>query len=206
MGKFRDACLKVAGVKEWIAEQTGKHFCECGCGTAIVINPEQYYRGIPQCAWGHGGRRTKEEFSKDFWKIVDKTKTCWVWAGCTNQDGYGSLSYLGKIDKAHRVSYKLNIGEIPEDMEVCHHCDNPPCVRPDHLFLGTHEDNMKDRDKKGRAAKKLSEDKVKDIAELVNFGWTHQRVAEKFGVARVSVTKIMNGTVWTHVTGFVPKK
>jgi len=90
---------------------------------------------------------TREE---RFWDKVQKTDTCWLWIGSTNQDGYGRFNIGGKLGGAHRYSFELHTGEIPEGMHVLHTCDTPACVRPDHLFLGTHSDNMQDMYRKRR--------------------------------------------------------
>jgi hypothetical protein len=92
------------------------------------------------------GMTTEERF----WSNVEKTDDCWIWKGYEKSCGYGGMRAYGKNWFAHRLSYTLNIGEIPEGMYVCHKCDNPICVRPDHLFLGTHKDNMADCKAKGR--------------------------------------------------------
>jgi len=89
-------------------------------------------------------------FEDAFWSKVDRTGDCWIWQSSRFATGYGRVTYQGKSAYSHRVSWTLTNGEIPNGFHVCHHCDNPPCVRPDHLFLGTPLDNMRDRDRKGR--------------------------------------------------------
>lgn len=85
-----------------------------------------------------------------FWSKVEKSDGCWTWiAGCDPQ-GYGTFGLDGKVQKAHRVSYQLAIGPIPAGAHVLHSCDNPPCVRPDHLRAGTRSDNMRDKVARGR--------------------------------------------------------
>src|SRR6476660_6501286 len=89
-----------------------------------------------------------------FWAGVDKSDTgCWNWAKSKTKAGYGTLrSYDNVLLYAHRFSWELHHGPIPPKLYVCHHCDNPGCVRPDHLFVGTHNDNMQDMLKKGRGS------------------------------------------------------
>lgn len=99
-----------------------------------------------------------------FWTKVDRDGSppehvpgigrCWIWTGMKHPPGYGLLWLSNKDNPrsvlAHRFSYELHNGPIPEGMFICHRCDNPPCVRPEHLFLGTHQDNMDDMHAKGR--------------------------------------------------------
>ena len=86
-----------------------------------------------------------------FIERVNQQGECWLWTGAKiNGDGYGLISIFGKTRLAHRVSYELWYGQFPLDLDVCHKCDNHPCVRPAHLFLGTALENMRDKMKKGR--------------------------------------------------------
>ncbi len=103
------------------------------------------------------GRLTVLSLEDRFWMHVIKTESCWIWTGNRDKDGYGNIgngprdSY--KLIRAHRLSYALHKGEVPDNLFVCHTCDKPYCVNPDHLFLGTAKDNENDKVNKGRQAK-----------------------------------------------------
>lgn len=87
----------------------------------------------------------------NFWKKVSKTEGCWNWTGCkVVHGGYGQISRNNKMMLAHRASYEIHFGKIPDGMDVLHTCDNPACVNPSHLWYGTHTDNMRDKVRKGR--------------------------------------------------------
>ena len=108
-----------------------------------------------------------------FWKRVSKPDDpdkCWQWTGGKSSLGYGDMMIEGKRIGAHRFSYQLHHGPIPEGMWICHHCDNPKCINPDHLFIGTHQDNSNDKIKKGRdvqgfAGKKHTEESRRKIGK-----------------------------------------
>jgi hypothetical protein len=86
----------------------------------------------------------------DFWVKVEKTEGCWLWMAARDKDGYGNVRWRMERERAHRLSWRLTYGNIPDGLWVLHRCDNPPCVRPDHLFLGTAKDNTADMLNKGR--------------------------------------------------------
>lgn len=152
-----------------------------------------------------------------FWAKVNKDGptvrpelgACWEWTGATTSAGYGVHWQRGKNAPAHRASWEFANGQIPTGKEVCHRCDNPPCVNPDHLFLGTHAENMLDCVAKGRGAHgdsrgdgngraKLTEEQVREMRSL----GTTMRVAElteRYGVSDSQVRAILRGERWRHV-------
>lgn len=147
-----------------------------------------------------------------FWQKVDKRSDdeCWNWIGCTHhQWGYGTFKAEKKFMAAHRYSWTLHFGEIPDGMLVCHKCDNPPCVNPKHLFLGTNADNMHDMKNKGRQALvseeknpnvKLSREDVVQIKTLHASGkLSGAELARRFGVKSETVYHILNGMIWKNV-------
>lgn len=135
---------------------------------------------------------------------------CWFWTGSLDENGYGFFRVDRKMARAHRVSFELFCQPIPEGLNVLHSCDTPCCVNPDHLRLGTHSDNMKDRSARKRAPHlhrpgskngqaKLNEDQVCEIRKLALAGETDTKIASKFNVSRRAICGIRSGKTWRHV-------
>ena len=167
--------------------------CLCGCGLSPKNTTAEYIRG----------HRPLRSLAERLWSRVDKKQECWEWLGCRNRFGYGQIG-LGRkgegIGLAHRVAYQLERGPIPDGMCVCHRCDNPPCVRPDHLFLGTGKDNMQDAANKGRTKgasglrnwnARLHAEEVDRIRALGAIGMERKEIARLFGVTPQHVGAIV---------------
>jgi len=134
----------------------------------------------------------------DFWTHVEKTETCWRWTGATTRK-YGVVRMNGQ-QRAHRVSWTLTYGPIPSGLGVLHKCDNPPCVRPDHLFLGTQGDNVRDAHRKGRYPfAKLTAAAALEIRQRAALGEPKKVLARRFGVDPKMIRNVIQRREWAHV-------
>jgi hypothetical protein len=144
-----------------------------------------------------------------FWsKVQFSHEGCWLWNASTNARGYGQFGCggaAGGMVFAHRQAYIFAVGSIPREICVLHHCDNPICVRPDHLFLGTRADNMQDASRKGRLngnpvlfgeahpRTKISSVQVEELRALRKSGETYKALAHRFGLGKTQVRRIICG-------------
>lgn len=160
-------------------------------------------------------RKTKR-LEERFWPKVDirGPNDCWEWTAARHSNGYGSIGLGARSSGkglAHRVAWTLIHDSIPEGMCVCHHCDNPGCVNPSHLFLATQKDNLEDCRRKGRAASgsspgeknpnaKLSAEQVETIRKRYAKGDIYQRVlASEYGITQAQVSAIVTRKNWRHL-------
>lgn len=194
--------------------------CLCQhCGKSFLILPHQVRRKRKLCGRAcQYASRPRQPLAERFWAKVEQDGpvprhcpelgACWTWTG-RRQGGYGRFDLpepQGGVF-AHRVAYELLVGAVPAGLQVLHRCDNPSCVNPAHLFVGTHQDNMADRDSKGRgqhgerhSRARLSEDSVRAIrARYAHGGVSWRALGREYGVARSTIQAIIQGTSWKHV-------
>lgn len=142
-----------------------------------------------------------------FWAKVQKGDGCWEWTAALLITGYGHFrGHNGQTIKAHRFAWIETNGPIPDGLNVLHRCDNPKCVRPSHLFLGTKADNSRDMAEKGRSTQgikdsqaKLDDDKVRLIRQQSAEGVSQPEIANRFGIDKSNVSRIVNRKTWKHV-------
>lgn len=150
--------------------------------------------------------RSSVEDRLQHYTMVDPNSGCWLWTGSLSGGGYGQTSLNGKVVKAHRLSYEVRVGAIPDGLMVCHKCDVRSCINPDHFFLGTAKDNQQDAVRKGRnphgsrhGESKLTEMAVRKIREFISGGMKDQQIADKYGVVAGCINLIRHGHSWRHV-------
>lgn len=162
----------------------------------------------------HRGPYRKRPVLERFFEKVRKTRGCWYWKASTAGRGYGVFYYEGRQQYSHRVSYQLFVGPIPDGVDILHHCDNPACVKPSHLFEGTDIENVRDMIVKGRdrfnfrvnppfgnksAAGKPAWNRIlneKTALAIRQSGGTQAEIAAKYGVSRSHVSNIRRGHSW----------
>ena len=170
------------------------------CGTPFRITPSRARRRFCSQAC------VVEPVANRFWKFVNKSPNCWEWTGCRDEHGYGSL-YVSSYrnERAHRFSWILHNGPVPDDLHVLHHCDNPPCIRPDHLFLGDRTTNAHDRHIKGRSrggslAGELNGNAGLTNAQAEDIRKDHRSsyvIARQYGIGKTTVNNIRSGRTWS---------
>lgn len=139
-------------------------------------------------------RPKSDVYARFLAKVMKMDSGCHEWQSVINRGGYGKFHFEGRQAVAHRVAYQLFIGDT-KGLAVLHKCDNRKCVNPEHLFLGTKADNVKDMDAKGRRGtrSKITRAQAKEINKLLDQRYTQQEVAEKFGVDQTTISRVRCG-------------
>lgn len=180
--------------------------CLCDCGNKKKALSTNLMAGsVKTCG------QCKPTDKERFLERVEKTLSCWLWKGKLTKSKYGRFMLRGNPNmRAHRASYILFKGEIPDGLFVCHTCDNPSCVNPDHLFIGTPKDNTQDALTKGRMVgpvgelnkglgRKLCEKDVINIRKIKNEGYPSWKILEEYQISRALLCLIMNNKLWKNV-------
>lgn len=156
--------------------------------TAEVKRTKNHY-----CSKKCKGQYLSNENIKSFYGKCKRNGDCMEWSGALNNDGYGIVRYKGKTMLSHRVSYIIKNGEIREGASVCHKCDNPKCINPDHLFLGSHKENMEDMRRKGRKWSKLT---FEDVAKIRSSDKSSSALAKEYSVSDRTIRYARDATHW----------
>ncbi len=178
-------------------------YCQCGCGRRTKLasrsDPKTgAVRGQPRrFLRGHHNKQ-----GPDY--VVDSASGCWLWRRSLNPNGYGSILVNGRKSGAHRVFWERFKGPVPVDLHVLHKCDTPHCVNPEHLFLGTHDDNMQDMWEKGRGRPGHQYKVTPEIVAIIRTAKPlpgrraidYQGLAKRFGVSHWTIRAIRNNRAW----------
>lgn len=166
--------------------------CQCVCGRVIELRHCDLVGGYKKsCGCAHKGELTHDHKRVFESKVMPEPNSgCWLWLGAASgRHGYGHTRHLGEQISAHRAAWLIYQGEIAPGMFVCHKCDNPHCCNPEHLFLGSHADNMRDAIRKGRINGLTPE----QAAEVRSRKETQAVYASRFGVTQSAISRITNG-------------
>lgn len=153
-----------------------------------------------------------QRWTAKFWSKAEKSGDCWIWQDSLTEKGYGQFRIGNKKIRAHRMAYLLSGGTIPNGMMVCHKCDNPSCINPNHLFIGTAKDNVRDCIQKGRhcltnfkkqygernGRSKLTRNDIEQIILLRRKGTLYRVIADKFNISITHASQICRGLFWTN--------
>lgn len=193
--------------------------CKCSCAKQSILSVcgsqlRQDKKKSCGCIW----KPEKEEFLKKIKeRLVKYSKLnvfnqCIEWTGCKDKGGYGHIGItkngIERPVKAHRASWLVHVGDIPNDKFVCHHCDNPCCIRLEHLFLGSHTDNMRDKNAKRRGnyrkgeesgVSKITQKQAKKILKMKDVGITSTEIGKKYNIAASTVRSIWQRKNWKHL-------
>lgn len=177
-------------LEKHLGREIQSRYVDPTCGNSLCCNPNHLQ---------------ERDFENRFWNnVVETNKGCWEWQGSISSNGYGVITVDGVARPTHVLSYELTNGEIPNGLFVLHKCNVRLCINPDHLYIGTHNDNMDDMSNsnvlKGErnANSVLSENDVREIRKLISSRMvTYANIAQQYGVKRQTIKDIALGRTWS---------
>lgn len=188
---------------------SAKWLCSCDCGKEKTVTQNCLQIGSTRSCGCLINRVSDDGYNERIKVRIQKTikideKKCWLWIGAKHRQGYAIISYKRKPSLGHRVSWMVYKGEIPESMKICHICDVTSCVNPEHLFLGSQKENVKDAVEKGKfygrnlgkRRTKLNWDQVQSIRNLHSKGIDRKELQQRFRVGQTCIAKILTGRSW----------
>lgn len=213
-------CGKEFRVSHHVVAKGGGKYCSKSCNkrkmTSCKTCGKEFYcpPSRKRNGWGifcsrscYGKFLSALSLEERFWETMRDVprydSQCWEWAGSFVSKGYGKITKEGKSYGAHRISYTIFHGPIPDGLQVLHKCDNPPCVNPEHLFMGTAMDNTRDMMLKDRHKGPIRKLLVRDVIAiklLIAQGVPYKKISASYGISRCHVSEIKHGKVWKHVT------
>jgi hypothetical protein len=216
------ACINPDHLEAGTHRENMLHYRDVQRGTVVVPEPACVQRRFARAIQGSAPTQPVDRF----WQRVDRSGECWEWRGQRQRQGYGQVGWAGKRYSAHRFAWLLVNGPIPDGLLVCHRCDTPSCVRPDHLFLGTTAENARDRENKGRGkhdlaklrisapklrgernpSAKLTSEQVGQIRQrYVPRRVSMKRLADEYCVSPATVFLVVHGATWSSIDEGAPR-